>query len=206
MTEKTWDFLQTFTKETSPRESATEEEKVASDYLKDKLELLGYVVRHEPFTFERLKGRNALRLDDEQSFNTMPFRHSGLGKVTGVLKHVGLARPEDIPEVGLSGRIALIQRGEILFEEKVSRVTDAGAIAAVIYNNAPRNFTGVLKNKASIPAISISQDDGERLLGMMESINLMATVSLEMQTYHSRNVVAERPGTCLLYTSDAADE
>lgn len=195
LTEKTWDFLQTFTKETSPRESATEEEKVASDYLKDKLELLGYVVRHEPFTFERLKGRNALRLDDEQSFNTMPFRHSGLGKVTGVLKHVGLARAEDIPEVGLSGRIALIQRGEILFEEKVSRVTDAGAIAAVIYNNAPRNFTGVLKNKASIPAISISQDDGERLLGMMESINLMATVSLEMQTYHSRNVVAERLGT-----------
>ena len=153
------------------------------------------MVRHEPFTFERLKGKNALHLDDGQNFNTIPFRQTGLGTVTGILKHVGLARAEDIPEVGLSGRIALIQRGEILFEEKVSRVIDAGAIAAVIYNNAPRNFAGVLKSKASIPAISISQDDGERLLGMMESINLTATVSLEMQTYHSRNVVAERPGS-----------
>ena len=195
LTEKTWDFLQAFTKDASPRESATGEEKAASDYLKDELELLGYVVRHEPFTFERLKGKNALHLYDGQNFNTIPFRQTGLGTVTGILKHVGLARAEDIPEVGLSGRIALIQRGEILFEEKVSRVIDAGAIAAVIYNNAPRNFAGVLKSKASIPAISISQGDGERLLGMMESINLTATVSLEMQTYHSRNVVAERPGT-----------
>ena len=64
----------------------------------------------------------------------------------------------------------------------------------MIYNNAPRLFAGVMENQASIPAISLSRDDGERLLEMMDAGALEVTVSLETNTYSSRNLIAELPG------------
>ncbi len=199
--DETWAFLERLTEEMSPRESATEEEEAAAEYLRQELESLGYEVRVEPFAFERTALDRALwlpdrtlRLPDGEAFAGIPLRMSSLGTVSGPLVHVGLAREEDIPGEGLAGRIALIQRGEILFEEKVSRVAEAGAGAAVIYNNVPRLFAGVLENQAAIPAISISQEDGERLLEMMAAGTVEATVSLETRTYSSHNVVAELPG------------
>ena len=193
-TDETWAFLQRLTEEMSPRESATAEEEAAADYLRQELESLGYEVELQPFTFERMAPERALSLPDGETLIGIPLRMSGLGTVSGPLVHVGLAKEEDIPDEGLAGRIALIQRGEILFEEKVSRVAGAGASAAVIYNNVPRLFSGVMENQADILAISLSQEDGERLLEMMSASALDVTVSLETKTYSSRNVIAELPG------------
>ena len=192
--DETWAFLQELTEGMSPRESATDQEEAAAEYLRQELESLGYDVRLQPFTFERMAPERALRLPDGETLIGVPLRKSGLGTVSGPLVHVGLAKEEDIPDEGLTGRIALIRRGEIMFEEKVSRVADAGASAAVIYNNVPRLFAGVLESQSTIPAISLSQDDGERLLDMMSGGVLEVTVSLATKTYSSRNVIAELPG------------
>ena len=192
--DETWAFLERFTEEMSPRESATEEEEAAAEYLTKELEALGYEVETQPFEFERTAPERSLLLPDGEALLGIPLRMSGRGTASGPLVHVGLAKEEDIPDGGLAGRIALIRRGEILFEEKVSRVADAGARAAIIYNNAPRLFAGVLETQASIPAISLSRDDGERLLEMMDAGALEVTVSLETNTYSSRNLVAELPG------------
>ncbi len=193
-TDETWAFLRRLTDEMSPRESATDEEEAAAEYLRQELESLGYEVGLQPFTFERMAPERALRLPDGEALLGLPLRMSALGTVSGPLVHVGLAKEEDIPDEGLTGQIALIQRGEIMFEEKVTRVADAGASAAVIYNNVPRLFAGVLGSQADIPAISLSQEDGERLLEMMATGALDVTVSLETKTYSSRNVIAEIPG------------
>ena len=192
--DETWTFLERFTDEMSPRESATAEEEAAAEYLAKELEALGYEVETQPFTFERMAPERSLRLPDGDALLGIPLRMSGRGTVSGGLVYVGLAREEDIPDEGLAGQIALIKRGEILFEEKVSRVADAGAAAAVIFNNAPRLFVGVMENQADIPAISLSRDDGERLLETMDAGALEVTVSLETNTYSSRNLVAELPG------------
>ncbi len=178
----------------SPRESATAEEEAAAEYLRAEFEALGYEVETQPFTFERMAPERSLRLPDGDALLGIPLRMSGRGTVSGPLVHVGLAKEGDIPDEGLAGRIALIQRGEILFEEKVSRVADAGATAAVIYNNAPGLFAGVMENQAFIPAISLSGDNGERLLAMMDAGALEVTVSLEEKAYSSRNLIAELPG------------
>jgi aminopeptidase YwaD len=192
--DETWAFLERFTEEMSPRESATAEEEAAAEYLAKELESLGYEVQTLPFTFERMASERSLRLPDGETLFGIPLRKSGLGTVSGPLVHVDLARAEDIPAGGLAGRVALIRRGEILFEEKVSRVAGAGAVGAVIYNNAPRLFTGVLENQADIPAISLSREDGERLVEMLDAGDLEVTLSLEATTYTSRNLVAELPG------------
>jgi len=65
-----------------------------------------------------------------------------------------------------SGKVVLCQRGDISFYDKVINAQNSGAAAAVIYNNEPGNFLGTLGDGASssIPAISISQEDGQDLV------------------------------------------
>ena len=61
------------------------------------------------------------------------------------------------------GNVVLCERGSISFYDKVTNVENGGGVAAVIYNNAPGNFLGTLGggNSSSIPAISLSQGDGQ---------------------------------------------
>ena len=58
---------------------------------------------------------------------------SPFGELTGRLVDCGLGYPEDFPS-NVKGRIALIQRGEIPFREKVRNAKNAGARAVVVYN------------------------------------------------------------------------
>jgi hypothetical protein len=60
----------------------------------------------------------------------------------------------------------LCERGVISFYDKVMNVQNNGGTAAVIYNNAPGGFAGTLGagNTSTIPAISLSQEDGKDLV------------------------------------------
>ena len=62
---------------------------------------------------------------------------------TGTLVDCRLGQAGGCPNT-VSGNIALIQRGTISFADKVTNAMNAGAIAAVIYNNAAGDFTGTL--------------------------------------------------------------
>lgn len=64
----------------------------------------------------------------------------------------GLGTQDEFAKINAKGKVALIQRGEIGFVEKAQFAQDAGAVAAIIYNNAP----GTL-NMASEPSITIPQ-------------------------------------------------
>ena len=182
----------------SPRESATDQEKAAADYLLRELKLLGYQAQLQPFTFQRLSSGQTVRLLDGQGLPGRPLRLTGLGAAAGPLAHVGLSKAEDMPESGLAGRVALVRRGELTFQEKVSRVAEAGAVAAIIYNNVSGPFSGRLRDRASIPAVGISREDGERLLALMEDGEVEITVLAEMSTHASRNVIALRPDVSAL--------
>jgi subtilisin family serine protease len=69
----------------------------------------------------------------------------------------------------VSGNIALIQRGTIDFATKVTNAMNAGARAAIIYNNAVGDFTGTLgaattsDGRAWMPAVSVSDTTGAAL-------------------------------------------
>ena len=88
----------------------------------------------------------------------------------------------------------MARRGLITFEEKVTLAAEAGAVAVVIYNNLPGNFQGVLLNPASIPAVSIAQDDGREIEELLSTGSVEATVSLIERQLPSRNVIAEKDG------------
>ena len=108
---------------------------------------------------------------------------------------MGRAFEEDIPADGLEGMVALIERGDITFEEKVKRVAEAGAVGAIVFNNERGLFFGRFANQPSIPAVAVSQVDGRGLLELIEQGELGATVSVGDETAPSRNVIADKPGS-----------
>jgi aminopeptidase YwaD len=180
-----------------PRESATDQERAAAEYLVTQFEGFGYSVTLQPFTVQRLsrdKSGLVLGQPGPEKVEVVPLAGSAAAEVSGVLVPVGLARTQDLPESGLKGKIALAKRGIITFEEKVNRVRDAGAAGIVIYNNRPGNFQGALLSQGTIPAVAISQEEGERIEGLVSAGEVAASLSVQTEMLSSRNVVAEKPG------------
>jgi subtilisin family serine protease len=73
---------------------------------------------------------------------------------------------EDIENTGdIDGKIAFLQRGICTFDEKLLNVANAGAIGAVVFNNEGGliDMSGT-RDAVDIPAVMISQADGQRLL------------------------------------------
>lgn len=78
----------------------------------------------------------------------------------------------------ISGKIAFLQRGLCTFEEKLINVENAGAIGAVVFNNEGGliDMSGT-RNAVDIPAVMISQADGQRIL---DEINRELTVEVSL--------------------------
>lgn len=192
------EFLTTFTEDVSPRASGTEQERAAAEFLANEFKSLGYDVQLQSFMVETLSPEAmTLTLDSPEArdIQAIPMSLSGMGAESGVLVDVGRAFEEDIPADGLEGKIAFIERGVISFEEKVSRVADAGVIGAVVFNNAEGLFRGQLSNQATIPVIGISQEDGEDIIRLMRNGDVEVTVTVEIVQLDSQNVIAEKRGT-----------
>ncbi|MCY4577966.1 MAG: M28 family peptidase [Chloroflexi bacterium] len=197
------ELLTRFTEEYSPRQSGSDGELAAAEYIKAHLEDLGYDAVFQPVEVEHIPWGGefvSLAGDGRPDLRAVPMSKTGFGDVSAPLVSVGRAFEDDIPEDGLDGVIALIERGEITFEEKVNRVADAGAVAAIIYNNERGNFRGALQSDGPIPAASLSQEEGEDVLQLLEDEpELVARVKIETVLLDSQNVIAElndQPAEC----------
>ena len=87
------------------------------------------------------------------------------GQAYQVVAVPGTGTPEEFGEVNVSGKIALVQRGNISFTEKCENAKTAGAVACLVYNNEP----GVIRmdlngSKVDIPCASITMLSGAYIL------------------------------------------
>jgi subtilisin family serine protease len=109
------------------------------------------------------KGQEAWLKSGSDVFDANPLEYSGLTAGAGLNRTIhdcGSGRSAAFPP-GVSGNIALIERGEITFREKTVNAQNAGAVGVVIYNNVPGNFSGTLNDAGSwVPVISLSREDG----------------------------------------------
>lgn len=85
----------------------------------------------------------------------------------------------------ISGNIALLQRSECAFVDKVRHAEEAGAIAALIYNNAgdPILMTGPSAG-IDIPALMIGQADANLILAELDDGNTVS-VTLDKDLVYS---------------------
>jgi hypothetical protein len=96
----------------------------------------------------------------------------------------------------LSGKIALIDRGTCTFVVKVKNVQDAGAIGAIIANNAASGLPGMGGTDATItiPSLGIQQADGTAIKGQLPAPGVTAT----LRTNAARLAGADTAGNVLL--------
>lgn len=113
-----------------------------------------------------------------------------LSPETNVLVHVGLGKTTDFAKVNVKGKYALIGRGEIKFSEKVDNAIKAGALGAIIYNNAPGLIQGALTENGEVLPVAvfmIEQTVGEEIVkqigagqGVKATLQTVATDYAEM--------------------------
>ena len=128
----------------------------------------------------------------------------------------------------LSNSIALIKRGDCQFSLKALNAQNSGAVAVIIYNNNFGSITlgaGDFASDIEIPVYAMSGTDGHNLAIWLSETNLYVanlyehTLNISIPSYDCEgNCIndADADGvcdenevigcTCLLYTSDAADE
>ncbi|KHO61723.1 peptidase S8 [Thermoanaerobacter sp. YS13] len=82
--------------------------------------------------------------------------------------YCGLGRPEDFQGKDVVGKVALISRGSITFNAKTINAQNAGAIAAVIFNNTTGTISMALGKGTKIPSVSILRDAGLAIKALLD--------------------------------------
>ena len=132
-----------------------------------------------------------VRTADNTIIDTRALLGSKPGGVTAEYIHCGLGTPADFgPDV--QGKIALIQRGGDTFADKVRRAKEAGAVAAVIYNNVDGAYYWTLypeedpdaKNYPWPIAVGMSLADGESLVAKGSGV---ITIGHDPDDYSARS-------------------
>lgn len=110
-------------------------------------------------------GKNILA---RRSSNEIGFEHDFFrilnGAQEGVFEYVvvpGLGAPSDYDNIDVAGKIALVLRGELSFEEKAANALAAGAVGVIFRDNVTSDVLyGAVINDVDIPAISVSYENG----------------------------------------------
>ena len=111
-----------------------------------------------------------------------------LGRTLEVVAVPGVGAEEDYAGIDVTGKAALILRGEISFSDKVANAQSHGAAAALVYDNedSAQLITMQIEN-ASIPSAFIGKADGEAaaaLLAAGETVTLAASAdNVQIVTY-----------------------
>ncbi|MCO0598878.1 S8 family serine peptidase [Peribacillus butanolivorans] len=138
----------------------------------------------EKFENMQLLGKDFSDRLEELQGKSLPIVFAGLGKAT------------DFAGKDVSGKIALIQRGELAFDEKIKNAKNAGAKSVIVYNNVDGQIPAYLGEAVGlVPSFRLSKADGERLKGLgegsftFETLNNTKTEGDHLADFSSRGPV-----------------
>ena len=191
-------------KEIGPRAAGTDGDRKAIDYVAEQFRRLGYGVERQAFPFRFFEETQPPQLTvaapAAQRLSPVTMLYSSSTPEAGIEAEIvaaGLGRPGDFTARAVEGKIALIERGEIFFSDKVVNAAAAGAAAVVLYNNQPGPPTvGTLRGPSRIPAVIVSQEEGRALLRQLEggAVRLRLVVRTVSETRTSFNVIGIKRG------------
>jgi aminopeptidase YwaD len=172
----------------------------AAAYLAGQLEAAGLTTEKQAFTFPAFQDRGstlAIVAPHPMTLQTQTLAYSPGGEIEGEVVYVDLARDGDFTPADVRGKVALANRGEIRFGEKVANLAAAGATAVIIANNQPGNFGGSLTGRGELPVVSLSQEDGARLATLIKSGTTMVRLKVDsgMDERTGLNVIGTKSGS-----------
>lgn len=92
------------------------------------------------------------------------------------IESVGIGTPDEFSTKDVKGKIALVARGTISFDEKIANAKQAGAKAVIIYNNVDGEIPFYIGESTKyIPAFRLPKEDGEKLKAQIEQGNTSFT-------------------------------
>lgn len=104
------------------------------------------------------------------------------GNVTGELVYIGAAATDLTEEqkASIKGKVALIDRGGVPFNDKIKRAAEAGVIGVVMVNNSAGTPISMgTSDKFDFPAIMITQAEGVKV---KEALKNSIVVTIEFQS------------------------
>ncbi len=132
-----------------------------------------------------VNGENYGYSENEQ--NMVKFADALGGQNVEYVMVPNFGAPEDYEGIDVTGKVAVVSRGDITFIEKGYNAQDAGAAACMVYNNTSGTLNmvpfGTLDpsnnlihdgNEGQIPHISVSQDTGAALAAAPEKVMYVA--------------------------------
>ncbi|WP_100540867.1 S8 family serine peptidase [Paenibacillus sp. GM2FR] len=86
------------------------------------------------------------------------------------LVYADLGKPEDFADKDVTGKIALIKRGELAFVDKIANAKAAGATGVIVFNQNPGPIGVLLGDSfAFIPTFSMSKEDGDYIKSLLDA-------------------------------------
>ena len=126
---------------------------------------------------------STLQIGEEQ-FQVLPMLGTEIisEKIIEEIEFGGFGREQDLEYLDVKNKILLVERGcevedeVVFFSEKEYVAANSGAKAIIVFNNEPGIFYGELMHEfvpenyvPSIPAVSITQDDGLKIKKMLNT-------------------------------------
>ncbi|MBM3139362.1 MAG: M28 family peptidase, partial [Chloroflexi bacterium] len=178
------------------RVSTEQGERDAAQYIARVLRDAGYDVAIERFPVRVRFDDSFVELPGTRTIRALSFQSAPVRDATGPLVHARLGRPEDFASAQARGAIALLDRGQITFADKVRNAEAAGAVGVIVVNNVPGPLGGSLGQLTpSIPALTVALESGDALdavLGQPVTLRPVAGT----RTGESQNVVARAGAEC----------
>lgn len=199
----------------TPRVAGTKQEDKAVAFIEKQFESYGYETEIQTFTFSDYTTPHTVELAVDrysQKINPLPFEYSANGVVSAEVLPAGLGKAEELKSLDLKGKIALLQRGEISFLDKITNVIAKGAIGVIIYNNADGTILGSLgeENTAVVPAVLLTKAEGEALSGHLKKHpNSKASLKIEgakTDSNTSHNVIATKKADSEIGKKNSAND
>lgn len=166
------------------------------DYIVSTLEATNYYnVYKQPFTEVYSSGNATLSVDGREiASNIMTYTPGGSADTVLVaVSNLG-CNAQDYP-AAVSGKVALISRGECPFAQKSTNAKAAGALGAIVYNNIEGTVAGTLGAPFGeyVPIVGITQAEGQALLAALEAgeVKVKLDVKAVTESRITYNVIAE---------------
>lgn len=162
------------------------------NYLEKELRSMGYRTRREPFRYQRRKDRRTIVKMGRIVLEGRGFYSSINGVVNGVIAHVGGAgTAEDLNQANVKGKVAVIKRGKISFDQKIQNAQAAGAIAVIVINDKDQNFRGVTTETTPFPVLGLKSS---MLAALKEGQKIKVKVNMLTYLKQGMNIIAFKPG------------
>ena len=188
------------------RAAGTDGHAAAGAYVEARLRSAGYQTwRHSfPFTYEETRS-SSLTVTVEQT--TTPVDQVPMAQSPGTDGVVSgaLAVPrgsttgcevEDWGDDAVTGRVALVDRGDCTFADKARAAHDAGAVALVVANTTAGSFVGALGGHPAdhLPTVGVTRETGDALRRAPSSATLTLSLDKVVEERETFTVLAERRG------------